>query len=325
MMTPKVRKYIKIALWVLCVVCVLYGMSRLYYRVTGGFTEGNITYNLAYDPRWDVHQSTQQIVDNDQIFSQPFYYLGKGCQSYVFQSADEQYVLKFFKYQRFRPQEWLSWFSFIPPLESYRQDKIQKKKQKLENVFISWKIAYEELPKETGVVYVHLNKTDHLKRSLTLYDKMGLEHKLDLDRYEFLVQRKATLLAPTLDEMMSQGKETESKLLIDRLISLLLDEFERGYADNDHALMQNTGVLDGFPIHIDVGQFVRNSRVKRPEVWHQELFNKMWKFSKWLEKTHPSLAIYLEGILKEKIGENAFASLRPRLNKAEMGIIPHQP
>ena len=59
---------------------------------------------------------------------------------------------------------------------------------------------------------------------------------------------------------------------------MLVSEYRRGFADNDHATVQNTGVLDGRPIHIDVGQFVRNERVKEPRLFHQELFNKTWKF-----------------------------------------------
>ena len=82
-------------------------------------------------------------------------------------------VLKFFKYQRFKPQEWLRYLTFLPGMEKYRQRKIEKKKNKLEGVFTSWRIAYEELRPETGVLYVHLNKSDDLPKAFKIYDKMG--------------------------------------------------------------------------------------------------------------------------------------------------------
>lgn len=312
------------ALVVLALVSLLaYGAGRLYYRVTGGFTIGNISYALPYDARWDIKTHDKNAVD--AILQQPFSYLGKGCQSYVFASQDGRYVLKFFKYQRFKPQEWLRYLTFLPGMEEYRQRKIEKKRQKLEGVFTSWKIAYENLSPETGVVYVHLNKTRDLPNNFTFYDKMGWQHQLALGDYEFLLQKRAKLLCPTLDEWMSQGRVAEAEQLLDRLIQMIRSEYQRGYADNDHALMQNTGVLDGQPVHIDVGQFVHNNRVKESVVFNQELFNKTWKFRKWLEQHHPQLARHLETLLKQTIGEEAFLKLKPHLNKATMGVLSHEP
>lgn len=306
--------------WALC-----YGVGRIYYRTTGGFTLGNITYDLPYDARWEMRlPEEEEAHEIEVILHQPFHYLGKGCQSYVFESEDSRYVLKFFKYQRFRPKVWLSYMTFLPGMEGYLQSKSECKKRKLESVFTSWKIAYEELRPETGVLFVHLNKTKRQwEKPFLIYDKMGWEHSLNLNDYEYLLQRKAKLLCPTLDGLMTLGKVTEAKQLLDRLIQMLLSEYHRGFADNDHALMQNTGILDGRPVHIDVGQFVKNEKVKEPEVYNQELFNKTWKFRKWLVEHHPELASHLEMLLRQVMGDEAFQALKPRLNKASMGVLSH--
>ena len=149
------RRLRKSLLWFCILIVLSYGLGRLHYRVTGGFTIGNITYALPYDAQWDVHLLSQAEEQNlDTILSGSFHYLGKGCQSYVFASADGKYVLKFFKYQRFRPQAWLSYVSFIPAVERYQLRKVNYKKQKLESVFTSWKIAYKDLKAETGVVFI---------------------------------------------------------------------------------------------------------------------------------------------------------------------------
>src|ERR1700722_14345392 len=88
-------------------ICCLYGLTRLYYAVTGGFTIGNITSDLSYDQQWSTHAlSTIEQQEVDRALDQQYAYLGKGCQAYVFKSDDGEYVLKFFKYQRFRPQSW---------------------------------------------------------------------------------------------------------------------------------------------------------------------------------------------------------------------------
>ncbi len=320
------KKYIKPILYTLLLLVCLYGLGRLYYQLTGGFTEGNITYaELPYESRWNTAPlNAHEQKEVQSILSLPYHYLGKGCQSYVFLSDDGKYVLKFIKYQRFRPQPWLTHLTFLPGVENYLHHKIQKKRDKLDLIFSSWKLAYENLQPETGIVYVHLNKTRNLNLPVTLFDKMGFQHTLDIGQYEFMLQKKAQMLCPALDSLMQENNREQAKEIISNLIFMILSEFKRGYADNDHALMQNTGVLNGHPVHIDVGQFVKNSRVKNPEVYHQELFNKTWKFRKWLERHHPELADYLVALLKQIMGEEEFANLKPRLNKAEMGIIPNE-
>ncbi len=319
-MNGKKIKFILLA--IIFLIPIFYGLGRLYYSLTGGFTLSNITYDLPHDERFSIPSLTEEESKKiNSILSEKFYYLGKGCQSYVFESEDKKYVLKFFKYQRFRPSNWLKLFSFVPQVENYRLAKVNKKRQKLEQVFASWKIAYTDLQPETGVIFIHLNKSKQLNQKIVIYDKIGLKHELDSDQYEFLIQYKAQLLSPTLTTAMRKGESLLAKELIDRLVLLLLSEYQRGFADNDHALMQNTGVLNGFPIHIDVGQFVKNKRVKQQEVYAQELFNKTWKFRQWLQAEHPLLATHLVERLREVIEEPLFSSLKPRLNKATMGII----
>lgn len=317
------RKTIHRFLFLFLAIAACYTVGRLYYRFTGGFTESNITYALPYDPQWDI--ATLSPDDNDEIsgiVSQPFYYLGKGCQSYVFSSQDDKYVIKFFKYQRFRPQEWLNYFTFIPFVDQLQREKIAKKKLKLDNAFAGWKLAYEELQPETGVIYVHFNKSGDFAKEFVIYDKLGLKHTLPLGNLEFMIQKKADMLCPKLLQLQADKRTEEAQLIIDRLLTMIVHEYQRGYADNDHALMQNTGVYEGYPIHIDVGQFVKNPTVMQKEVYHQELFNKMWKFRKWLRSHNEELADYLDYKLQQLIGDD-FKDMQPHFYKADVARIPH--
>ncbi len=315
------RWYKKFILFTLAIAAI-YGVGRLYYRVTDGFLEENIHYSLPYDARWESPLlSSERKNEIEAILTQKFYYLGKGCQSYVFRSEDDKYVIKFFKYQRFKPQTLLNIFAFIPAVDTYRQQKQEIKKKKLDYLFSSWKMAYDELQPETGVVYVNLNKSEEWNHSLIVYDKVGLKHELQLNSLEFMIQKKAKMLCPELLELKKNQDFSTAKKLVDNLLGMLLSEYERGYADNDHALMQNTGVYDNKPIHIDVGQFVQNSIAKDPKVYQQELFNKMWKFRLWLGRHYPELADYTEQSLRKSIGP-VFETLTPQLNKASMGRIP---
>ncbi|HEY4831248.1 MAG TPA: hypothetical protein VIH61_01625 [Waddliaceae bacterium] len=289
-------------------VILLYGLGRLYFCTTGGFCLSNITSNFTHEPRWEMRAlSESEQEDIKRILSQEFRYLGKGCQSYVFVSADGEYVIKFFKYQRFRPQFWLRYFTFIPPVSNYYDKKVEEKKHKLEALFTSWKIAFEELQAETGLVYVHLNNNTHfLPANFFFYDKIGLKHTVDMNKMEFLIQRKADMLCPAIEQLMVEGKKQNALLLLDKLLALIISEYHRNLADNDHALMQNTGVYRGEPIHVDVGQFVKNQEINDPSLYHQELFNKAYKFRIWLQKNYPELLQHFDRELQREMGNTFF-------------------
>lgn len=288
---------------------LIFGAGRLYFQATDGFHVTHISSDFTFDPRWETralaHSEQSQV---DEILLQKFSYLGKGCQSYVFLSEDGEYVLKFFKYQRFRPQFYFYWFAFLPPVEKYLNNKIAVKNQKRESLFASCRTAFDHLPKETGLVYVHLNKTSHLNRAITITDKVGLMYNLNMDDMEFIIQKKATMLCSTLDTLASEGKDNEAKNLLTQLIQMVTSEYHRGFADNDHALMQNTGVYRGMPIHIDIGQFVEDETVKDPKVYYQELYNKTWKFRNWLREKHAKLLAHLDQELLNEMGENFYTT-----------------
>ena len=281
-------------------VALSWGLGRLYFETTAGFTLGNITSDFSYDPRFETKTDNMERIQ--KILGQSWRYLGKGCQSYVFESDDGQYVMKFFKYQRFRTPRFLDWLSVVPQINKYRMEKTAKKREKLDALFASCALASNRLSDETGLVYVHLNKTADLNQITTIYDKLGLAHRVNLDELEFMVQVKSEMLCPTLDRLVGEKKTTEAKKLLSRLVAMVADEYEKGLADNDHALMQNTGVYQGQPIHIDVGQFVVNEQMQLPQKAHQELYNKTYKFRIWLQENHPELKVHLESQLREYMG-----------------------
>ncbi|CCB87227.1 putative uncharacterized protein [Parachlamydia acanthamoebae UV-7] len=297
-------KNLKKILWIVVFCSCAYGAGRLYYYFTDGFSLGNIVTEFSYDPRWNMHALDGEEQETlDRILNQSFHYLGKGCQSYVFESEDKEFVIKFFKYQRYRPKPWLEWFSFIPFIDEIRQQKIEKKQTKLERVYASWKLSFDHLQNEGGLIYAHLNDNHDLKRSMILYDKIGTKHSVNLDGMQFLIQRKANMICTELDSLMAQGKIEESKQLLSDLTEMILFEHERGFVDEDHALMQNTAVLNGKPIHVDVGLFSQREDVKNIVTSHDELFKKTFKFRVWLQKQHPELASYLDQKLYAVIGE----------------------
>lgn len=305
------NRIIKRSLYIVALICIIYAAGRLYYHMTDGFMVSNITSENTFDPQWETHSlAANELQAIQSILQQDFHYLGKGCQSYVFASDDGKYVLKFFKYQRLRPKDWIKYLNFIPFVEKYYENKLEIKRRKMEVFFRSWKIAFDKAQEETGIVYVHLNKSDYLKTELKIFDKMGFEHRLNLDDFEFMVQKRGSMLCDVINQYMAAGELAKAESMLENLVRRIIAQNQRGIADNDHALMQNTGVVDGIPMHIDVGQFVYDDQVKDPQFFMQELFTKTYKFRKWLKKEHPKLAEQFDSYLQTIYGDQ-FTSMKP--------------
>jgi hypothetical protein len=214
-------------------------------------------------------------------------------------------------------------FTIVPPIGAYADRKAKEKRMRLDGLFWSWWAAFELFPKETGVVYVHLNKTHDLQKQLVISDKLGIKHTLNLDNTEFMVQWRAEMLCTAIDKLMAQGEGVKAKAIIDRLVDIVMSEYRQGYADNDHALMQNTGVLEGRPVHIDVGQLIHNDIVKDPDIYKKELHCKAFIFLGWLKKHYPDLAQHLSMRLEEVIGPELH-TMAPYVYKGGVAKIPNQ-
>ena len=202
--------------------------------------------------------------------------------------------LKLLKFQRVRIPAWLRATHLPFAWEEWRLKRIEKKDRMLHNLLFSWKLAFDELKEEAAIVYVHINLTDHLKRKLTLRDKMGWRHQIDLDSTVFLIQRRVPLLGPALDQMMEKGQIDEAKALLDRLVALFVSEYRRGLAEKELFILRNTGVWQGQPVHIDTGRFERDQELIQPVHFKSELKRKTGKLRVWLDARYPELARYLD-------------------------------
>jgi hypothetical protein len=229
--------------------CCFFITARLCKAETGKFTVLRITSNLTYNPEWETAPlSPTQESEIKTLLNQPYTYLGKGVQSFVFASENGQYVIKFFRHDHLGLP---FWSKFLPG----KDPKLAKKNSKLNKDFLSYKIAYETLKKETGLVFIHLNKTKNFNQTLDLVDKLGIHHPINLDNYEFLIQKRASLLYTALDQMIEENRLEDAKATLSKLVQLLAHRTEQGVSDKDPDLNTNFGVIGTDPIQIDVGRF----------------------------------------------------------------------
>lgn len=258
---------------------------------TDGFAISKISSNLPYNPDFATRPiSESELQKVEEILSQPFHYLGKGAQCYAFVSDDDQYVIKFFRLHNLLTPEWFVNMPLPSFLQSYRKEKIQRKFGEFFRDFLSYKIAFDSLQEDTGLIYVHLNKTDVLHKKITLFDKIKIQHSVDLDSMEFLLQKKADLFYPALHKLIQEGKREEVKANVKELIHFLAKRSSLGLYDKDPDINTNFGVCNGKPLQIDVGRFRPDATRTQPDVYISDIIRVTENLQQWLEAQDKDLS-----------------------------------
>ncbi len=263
---------------------------------TDGFTLLKIQSTLRYDPRFETGPPPERLAS---LLDQPFTYLNSGGQCYAFLSQDKTVVLKLFKHH-LRRVPWL--FDHLPLPQSYaalRQKQREKRASKLVRDFTSYTLCFHSLQEESGLLYTHLNKTKELGLHATLIDKLGIAHSLDLDNFEFVLQKKADLALGHLQRLIEREEFEEAKKRIDSIFTLILSRCEKGIYDEDPRLHCNLGFLEDKAMLIDVGRLRLDESRRQKEIYKRDVEKMVVPLLKWLEKQSPQLAKYLEWRVKQ--------------------------
>lgn len=276
--------------------CSLFiGIDRFVHHTNFSSSPGEISTSYS-SPEWEIPSS---LIDDpkliDQILNQKFTYFNKGSQAYVYLSEDKKYVLKFLKQNKLHPNTWLARipFSFNP---HYQRSLFLKKK--LASTFQAIKTAFTDFKEETGLLYVHLNRSNNLKKTITIFDRKGKLHLVDLDKTSFLIQKKANLIYIRITELMAQGDIEGAKGIITSVFSLIDHLGRRGVVDNDPILRKNFGLIDDRAVQIDIGR-MRIDPVRAENLTYKsEVASITTSFKKWIEKNHPDLLAHFEANLE---------------------------
>ncbi|MES2344998.1 MAG: hypothetical protein V4494_03560 [Chlamydiota bacterium] len=279
-------KYLKCAIFI--VLAIL--LQRFCHKQTDGFALRKILSELSFNPAWEVTalQANESIAIKKAL-NQPYRYLSKGAQSYVFASEDGLYVLKFFRHDHMRAELWHCLLT-----KEHRKERFALGRSKLEKDFTSYKIAYETLQEETGLVYLHLNKTDNLHIKIPLYDKMGIQHTIDLDRMEFFLQKKVDPFFPSLEKWIKEDNLLAAQQALTELVCLLKRRFIKNIYDKDPDLNTNFGFLKGHPIQLDAGRFKHDPFYSNAEVYQREILRITDNLKQWLDTHNEELSLHLQ-------------------------------
>lgn len=274
---------------VILAVFICYKVVVFCEKKTDGFSILAISSSRPYHHEWATRPlQDQERAELFEAIHQKYKYYGCGGQAYAFFSEDGKYVVKFFKQKLFRPPTWLSYIPIPYLLNKYRAKKTWKRADKLERDYGSYKTGFDELQEETGLIFVHLNKTKDLNTKLQIIDKLGIEHHLDLDKMDFVVQKRAELIYDRFATFMRVGDIRGAKELTHEVFHLILSRCQKGFRDRDPNIRTNCGYLHGRVIKIDVGRFVPDVEIKKRAAYEKELLRICQPFKEWIAINHPS-------------------------------------
>lgn len=272
------------------------GIDRFVHHLPNCFCLEKIVSSHPYSPEWDIPLlSEEEQACLDHILDQKFTYYSKGSQAYVFISEDKQYILKLLKQPKLKAKSWLSYFplSFNP----YYQERLFKK-QKAFSTFNACKIAFTELKKETGLIYLHLNRNRHLQKNITLFDRQGKQHSIDINKTNFYVQKKAELIYSRISELMHIKDVETAKKIISSVFSLIDFLGKKGIVDNDPILRKNFGLIDDVAIQIDIGKMRIDPLRGKTLAYKSEIRSITDSFGKWIKNNYPELVNHFQNELE---------------------------
>lgn len=305
--------YIRLALFAL--LCfALPKVASFCKKQTDDFTILSISSQRASNQE-QLHALSQKNQEEiAQALSQKYHYFVSGGQAFVFFSDDGKYVLKFFRQSLFGPPSWLpSWMQ-----KFYPEKKLAKRKDKLSRDFASYKLAFDELKEETALVLVHLDKTPFTDKKITLIDNLKIAHTIDLNQFDFILQKKAELVYPTIDRLMHNNDTPGAKKALDNLLGLLSIRCKKGIADSIPDLDKNFAYLDGNAVQIDIGRFCKDPSLLPPDLAPHKKSRKLAaaskvdvpiikdNFKEWLGK-YPELLEHFDSTYQKMVQENAFS------------------
>jgi hypothetical protein len=260
---------------------------------TKGFRFYEICSDIENRPSWEISE-TPPSDKISPLFSQVFTFYSKGDQSYVFLGEDQETILKFFKHDHLSPIKLLKKIFPFSHFHVLLTKVFQSKDRYLIPVFDSAKIAFDHLKEETGLLYVHLNKTHGICPIIEIKDNLGISHTVALDETEFVIQKRAKLAFPKIKRLLVQKDFISAKQHIRELMRALSSRCEKGIRNVDYSSHRNMGILHHHIIEFDIGSYVYDVSVTEETGKKIELLNHTKKIRRWLKKYSPDLITFYE-------------------------------
>lgn len=293
-------KILKIFIPLLILVFLIF----LAVKRTDCFSTDFITRLNNYDKRYELN--LPQDIDNIKgILSKKFHYLTRGRESFIFESEDKKYILKFFDSTRYYTSIYAPSIPFPKFLNDFRKKHYNRRKNKLAFNLSSAKIAYERLKDDSALIYVNLNKTTLFRDKLNITNKYGREFFIDLNDVFFILQKKCDLFYV---KYQNSTDENYKNFLLEAFIDMVHRRTIKLVIDDDIGKKRrNWGIIDKKAVTFDIGRWYVDENLKTPEGYKKEMIKGTKIFRRYLAAYEPYKLPLVEKKLEEyfrKFNEN---------------------
>lgn len=225
-------------------------------------------------PKWSIHPENDGMFNEriQEILDQPFIYLTKGKQCFVFLSQDQKWVLKFPRLSRKHMKLSLRSIGDISFAEKAKQE------QKI----------YELIQEETKIAYTHWKPTYNLGH-VYLVDLMGNSYYFSLNEIPFYLQEYG-------DQFFSSfWKSSNPKKIIKKTLKLFENLYEKNLIDNDPIFDTNFGIIGETPYIIDPGEYQFCQQLPLKEQYLRQMTHSL---GSKLQERSPNLFLFYKNLLQ---------------------------
>ncbi len=205
------------------------------------------------------------------LFDAPLTYIGSGNHTYAFVCADRSHVVKFFKQNHFGPYTWLDYLPLPEKLNPWRIPRKKAFATSRREAFGSLELAKKHLKDQTGLIYLHLCRTNNIKRKTKLIYSETRQPICNIDKMEFIVQNYAKVGFKHIHDLLDAGKKEEAMSHLASYLKLIRQRCEKGLADRDLQFFKNFGFVGDKPIEIDITDFCQKHAMKDKDNWAKEV------------------------------------------------------
>ncbi|MCY3974107.1 MAG: hypothetical protein OXF02_00970 [Simkaniaceae bacterium] len=266
-----------------------------WHKLTGSFHPSLIEVgDFSFSKTREIAMAPEDIVETRVALAQPYRYLGKGAHLFAFVSRDGRYVIKFVK----RKEPWIRMFCrLLRDAVRFRGIYVDRTvlPRSVEGLSASAAFAYERLKPFTETLFLHFNPTEDLKVVLSVRSGIGRLFRLDLDRLQFIVQRRAVPVADYLLTLRKANCLSEAERAVSDLLALTERRARLGYRDKDPRLLRNFGFVDGRAVQWDIGGFGPDTPTNMDRYYYAEESRVMEEtLRKWLIGHYPELLPFVK-------------------------------
>jgi hypothetical protein len=272
-----------------CVIgCIFCAFFAFYFWGSSSFSLQKIHPSKGFFFQSAKGASEKELEELQGVFAQSFSFLNEGGEFYVFVSQDQKYVIKFFKVRRLTPKYWLNYIP-IPWLDKKRISKVDERERIRLETFQGLKLAFEKFRYQSGLVFLHLFRTDYLKIKIKVIDAQGKSHKISLDSVPFVLQKRVTMLPDYISMLIKEDREDDAVRALCQILDLVKESCLCGFVDDSETVECDYGFIEERAVRVGGGRLLREEPGSSFRSVLREVFRASKAIEAWLVRNHPSL------------------------------------